>query len=176
MKQIPEYSLVVFPNPEQSSLVKSYKELLRKHIGWFGSANATAHITIINFDDDFSLNLHLEQIRDFCNKTKPQDVILNHFDSFGDRTFFIAPNSESKLYLDQLISDLHKFIGYKTEKTHSHLSIARGLNADTMKKACELFQNTKVYLEFNCNAIHIRKFNHQTKQYSDIIERIDFKG
>ncbi len=57
MKQIPQFSLVIFPNTEQSILVKSYKELLKSHIGWFGSANAAAHITVINFDDELSLNL-----------------------------------------------------------------------------------------------------------------------
>lgn len=175
MKQIPEFSLVIFPTPEQSALVKSYKQLLKNEIGWFGSANAAAHITVINFDTEFELQMHIEQIRGFCKNTKPQNVILDHFDSFGERTFFIAPNENSKQYLDSLIEKLHQYIGFKSNNPHSHLSIARGLDTDKMKKAYELFQNTTIHFEFSCNTIYVRKFNEQTKQYSDIVEKIAFE-
>lgn len=172
MKQIPQFSLVIFPNPEQSDLVKSYKQLLKSHIGWFGSANAAAHITVINFDNEFSLNLYIEQIKEFCKTVAPQKVILNAWDSFGEQTFFIAPDKASKHYLDQLILNLHHHLGFKINNTHAHLSIARGLNAEKMKIAYQLFENTKINLEFICDAIYLRKFNEQTKQYSDIIEKI----
>lgn len=33
MKHIPLFSLVIFPNSEQSNLIKSYKQLLKNHIG-----------------------------------------------------------------------------------------------------------------------------------------------
>ncbi|WP_121313106.1 MULTISPECIES: hypothetical protein [unclassified Flavobacterium] len=115
MKQIPLYSIVLFPTPEQSALIKSYKQLLKNHIGWFGSANAAAHITIINFDNEFSLKLHLEQIKEFCKTVVPQNVILNTWDSFGERTFFIAPNETSQQYLNQLIIDLHQYIVLKSK-------------------------------------------------------------
>jgi hypothetical protein len=174
MKQIPLFSLVIFPTPEQTALVKSYKELLKSHINWFGSFNAAAHITVIQFDDEFSLTLHIDQIRDFCKTAIAKNVTLNNWNSFGDRTFFISPNEESQLYLDQLIIDLHQFIGFKIKNTHAHLSIARGLDAGKMQIAYELFQNIKVNLEFNCNAFYLRKFNEQTKQYSDIVETIPF--
>ena len=174
MKQIPQYSLVIFPTAEQSELVKSYKQLLKKHIGWFGSANAAAHITVINFDDEFSLNLHLEQIREFCKIVISQNIILNSWDSFGDRTFFIAPNENSQEYLDNLIIDLHNYSGFKVKNAHAHLSIARGLDANKMKIAYELFSNTEINLEFSCDAFYLRKFNEQTKQYSDVIEKISF--
>lgn len=174
MKQIPLFSLVIFPSPEQIALVKSYKQLLKDCIGWFGSANATAHITIINFDDEFSLNLHLEQIREFCKTATPQNITLNTWDSFGERTFFIAPNQTSQQYLDNLIINLHHYIGFKVKTAHAHLSIARGLDIGKMKTAYKLFQNTEVNFQFNCDAIYVRKFNDQTKQYSDIIEKISF--
>ncbi|NNT72150.1 hypothetical protein HKT18_07995 [Flavobacterium sp. IMCC34852] len=174
MKQIPQFSLVVFPTAEQSDLVKSYKQFLKNEIGWFGSANAAAHITVINFDDEFSLQLHLEQIRDFCKTVVSQNVTLNAWNSFGERTFFIAPEKKSQQYLDNLINDLHHFIGYKNNTAHAHLSIARGLDAGKMETAYKLFQNTEVNFQFNCDAIYIRKFNDKTKQYSDIIEKIPF--
>ena len=174
MKHIPLYSLVIFPNPEQLALIKSYKQLLQNHIGWFGSANATAHITVINFENELSLQLHLDRIKEFCKTVVSQKVTLNAWDSFGERTFFIAPDQASQHYLDKLIIDLHQYLGFKINNAHAHLSIARGLDAEKTKKAYELFTNTPINLEFNCDSFHLRKFNEQTKQYSDILEKIDF--
>ena len=174
MKQIPLYSLVIFPTAEQSSLVKHYKQLLKNKIGWFGSANAAAHITIINFDDDMMLNLHIEQIWEFCQTMAVQTVILNRWDSFGDQTFFIAPDENSQLYLNTFITNLHQHLGFKVQNAHAHLSIARGLDNYKMKTAYELFRNTEIHLKFLVDSIYIRKFNEQTKQYSDIVEKISF--
>lgn len=174
MKQIPQFSLVIFPTQEQSELVKSYKQLLKNHIGWFGSANAAAHITVINFDDESSLNLYINNIRRFCRDAASQNIILNHCNSFGDRTFFIAPDETSQHYLDQLIINLHQHLGFKAKNAHAHLSIARGLDAAKMKTAYQLFKDTRINFEFCCNALYLRKFNNQTKQYSDIVEKISF--
>jgi hypothetical protein len=175
MRQIPLFSLVIFPAPEQITLVKSYKQLLKDNIGWFGSANATAHITVIQFENEFMLNLHLEQIKAFCKTVKTQNVTLNAWSSFGERTFFIAPDKASQEYLDKLIQDLHQYLGFKINKAHAHLSIARGLDSEKMKIAYELFKNTEVSLEFSCDSFYLRKFNDVTKQYSDIIEKINFE-
>ena len=174
MKQIPLFSLVIFPTPEQMAVVYSHKQSLKSEIGWFGSANAAAHITVINFDDESSLNLHLNRIREFCETAPVQNVVLNHWDSFGDRTFFIAPDTPSQQYLDQLIIDLHHYLGVKVKNAHAHLSIARSLDASKMKTAYELFQDTEINIQFSCNAFHLRKFNDETKQYSDILEKISF--
>ncbi len=173
-RPIPLYSLVIFPNSEQSTLIKSYKQLLKNQIGWFGSANASAHITVINFEDEPSLQLHLEKIREFCKTIVPQKVTLNAWNSFGENTFFISPNQTSQEYLDNLIVDLHQYLGFKVKNAHAHLSIARGLDAKKMKTAYELFRNIQINLQFNCDSFHLRRFNEQTQQYSDIIEKIDF--
>ncbi len=173
-RTIPLYSLVIFPNSEQSTLVKSYKQLLKNNIGWFGSANAAAHITVINFENELSLQLHLNQIREFCKTAIPQKVTLNAWNSFGERTFFIAPDQTSQEYLDNLIIDLHQHLGFKLKNTHAHLSIARGLDAKKIKTAYKLFRNTSINLHFNCDSFHLRRFNTKTQQYSDIVEKIDF--
>lgn len=174
MKQIPLYSLVIFPNSEQSTLIKSYKQLLQNHIKWFGSANAAAHITVINFENELSLQLHLDRIREFCRTAITQKVTLNAWNSFDEHTFFIAPDETSQLYLNNLIVDLHHYLGFKIKNAHAHLSIARGLDAKKMKIAYELFRNTQINLQFNCDSFHLRRFNEQTQQYSDIMEKIDF--
>ena len=174
MEHIPLFSLVIFPNSEQSTLIKSYKQSLKNHIGWFGSANAAAHITIINFENELSLQLHLDNIREFCKTVVPQKVTLNAWDSFGEKTFFISPDQNSQEYLNNLIIELHLYLGFKIKNAHAHLSIARGLDTNKMKKAYELFGNTQINLQFNCDSFYLRRFNYQTKQYSDIIEKIDF--
>jgi len=173
-RDIPLFSLVIFPNPEQSTLIKSYKQLLKNNIGWFGSANAAAHITVINFEDELSLQLYLDRIREFCKTAVPQKVTLNAWDSFGEKTFFITPDETSQEYLDNLIMDLHFYLGFKIQNAHAHLSIARGLDAKKMKTAYELFGNTPINLQFNCDSFYLRRFNEETKQYSDMIEKIDF--
>jgi len=174
MKQIPLFSLVIFPNSEQSTLIKSYKQILKNRIGWFGSANAAAHITVINFENELSLQLHIDRIREYCKTVIPQKVTLNAWDSFGERTFFITPDQNSQEYLNNIIIDLHLYLGFKIKNAHAHLSIARGLNAKNIKIAYELFKNTHINLQFNCDSFHLRRFNDNTQQYSDIIEKIDF--
>jgi hypothetical protein len=173
-RSIPQFSLVIFPNPEQSTLIKSYKQLLKNKIGWFGSANAAAHITVINFENDLSLQLHLDRIREFCKTVIPQKVTLNTWNSFDERTFFIAPDQISQQYLDNLIINLHLYLGFKMKDTQAHLSIARGLNATKMKTAYELFRNTPINIQFICDSFYLRRYNEQTYQYSDIVEKIDF--
>lgn len=63
MKQIPKYSLVLFPTLEQKDLVKSFKKSLKAEIGWFGSSNSEAHITIINLESELVLELYINQIK-----------------------------------------------------------------------------------------------------------------
>ncbi|MFN3754134.1 2'-5' RNA ligase family protein [Flavobacterium sp.] len=175
MKQIPLFSLVIFPSPEQIELVKSYKQLLKSHIGWFGSVNSKAHITVIQFDNEMLLTLYIDQVREFCKTIVPQNVTLNTWNHFvNPHTFFIGPDKPSQLYLDKLIIDLHEHLGFKVSNTNSHMSIARKLDPEKIRIAYELFSNTEINFEFNCDAFYLRKFNDQTKQYSDIIEKISF--
>ncbi len=88
MKQIPLYSLVIFPNSEQSTLIKSYKQLLQNRIGWFGSANAMAHITVINFENELSLQLHLDRIREFCKNSRSTKSDFKRLGFFWRKNLF----------------------------------------------------------------------------------------
>ncbi len=176
MFSIPLFSIVIFPNEDQIHQVKGYKQLLKSKIGWFGSANSAAHITVINFENEFTLALYIEQIRKYCKTITSQKVIFNSWGTFGEKTFFIAPDEQSKIYLNALISQLHLFLGFKISNSNPHLTIARGLDAKKMTTAKTIFSNTEVNFEFNCDAIYIRKFNQQTKQYTDIVEKIHFEG
>ena len=175
MKQIPKYSLVIFPTSEQKDLVKALKKSLKTEIEWFGSANSEAHITIINLESELALELYINQIKEFCKTITPQKVKFNSFTSFGNHTFYISPDEESQLYLNKIIINLHKYIGFDIKNAQAHMTIARGLDEERMKKAKQQFISTIVNFEFICNCIYVRRFNEQTKQYSDIIEKINFK-
>jgi hypothetical protein len=174
MKAIPLYSLVIFPTTEQQNLIKTYKKSLKDIIGWFGSANSDAHITIINLENELTLGLYMNQIKDFCKNIIPQKVRFDSLDSFSHHTFFISPDEKSQLYLNNIIIDIHKSIGFDIKNAHAHMTIARGLDAERMKKAFEQFRVTEINFEFICDSIYFRKFNQKTKQYSDIIETINF--
>ena len=174
MKQIPLYSLVIFPTIEQQILIQSFKKSLKEKIGWFGSSNSDAHITIINLENELTLGLYLNQIKVFFTTINPQKVRFNSFNSFGYSTFFISPDEKSQHYLNNIIIDIHKTIGFDIKIAYAHMTIARGLNEERMNKTKEVFSTTEINFEFICDCIHIRKFNEQTKQYSDIVDIIHF--
>lgn len=175
MKQIPKYSLVVFPTSEQKDLVKSLKKSLKEKIGWFRSANSEAHITIINLESELTLELYINQIKEFCKTISSQKVKFDNLNSFGNHTFYISPEYESKLYLNKIIIDLHQFIEFEVKNANAHITIVRGLDEERMKKAQNQFINTKINLEFNCDCLYVRRFNENTQQYSEIIEKIEFR-
>jgi hypothetical protein len=175
MNAIPLYSLVIFPSPPHSEAVKEYKRLLRQKIGWFGSFNAAAHITVMNFSDEAAVSEKIPAIISFCDTATPEEVVFDSFGSFGDKTFFIAANQASQQYLDKLIGDFHIALGANPKNIHAHMSIARQLNAEKMRQAQKLFEDTIADFRFVCDAFYLRKFNEATKQYSDIVEKFPFK-
>ena len=69
---------------------------------------------------------------------------------------------------------MHKSIGFDIKNTHAHMTIARGLDPEKMKKAQDRFNTTEINFELICDSIYVRKFNEKTKQYSDIVETIYF--
>lgn len=69
---------------------------------------------------------------------------------------------------------MHKSIGFDIKNSHAHITIARRLDSEKMKKAQEQFDSTEINFEFICDSLNIRKFNQKKKQYSDIIETINF--
>jgi hypothetical protein len=170
----PEYSLVIFPNPEQIALVKEFKQKLRAQIGWFGSFNANAHITVRNFEDDEQLAKYLKKIKAFAQTQSLQVVNFRGYDHFGDKTFFIAPDAGSQEYLDNLIKDFHQYLELEPGDIHAHISIARGLDESKMEQAKSIFQHIPVKFSFLCDALYLRKFSQETKQYSEIAAKFPF--
>jgi 2'-5' RNA ligase len=102
-RHYPEYSLVIRPPEPIVKEAAEMKMLLKQHIG-FGSANSQAHITVAGFDANPAELLYWnDKIEGFCNHALPRLDILDSFGSFKPRTFFIAPEKNSKKYLNQII-------------------------------------------------------------------------
>lgn len=176
MIHIPEYSLVIRPPQDIIDHVAEFKKRLKDEISGFGSVNALAHITVFNFDADATeLEIWKKKIGQFCETVIPNDVTFDRFDSFPPRTFFISPDVESLRYINDVISGFQRFIGLKP-KAHAHMSIARGLDIGKLERAWALFENEKLHFEFVCDGFVLRKFNPQDKQYSDVVEKFNFKG
>ena len=69
---------MIFPTIEQQFLIKLIKKILKDNIHWFGSVNSDAHTTIISLENELTLGLYINQIKDFCKTIIPQklDLIL----------------------------------------------------------------------------------------------------
>lgn len=75
-------------------------------MGWFIGANSDAHITLINFKNEFLFELYINQIRIFSILLFQKKLFFKTLDSFGNTTFYLAPDRDSKLYIDKIIIDL----------------------------------------------------------------------
>ncbi|SCY90672.1 2'-5' RNA ligase family protein [Flavobacterium caeni] len=176
MVHIPEYSLVIRPPQPIIETVAELKKRLRAEIGWFGSANSQAHVTVFNFDaTPDELPVWKDNISQFCETIIPQEVVFDHFDAFPPRTFFIAPDGKSMRYLNEVIVRFSRFIKVKPQ-AHAHLSVARSLKEGQLEQAKNLFTDEPLYFEFLCDALTLRQFDHESKQYANIIGRFAFTG
>ena len=169
-----KYSVVFHPSETVIEAVKELKEQLSTKIGWFPSKNSLAHITICEFDYELATYENIKsRITTFCSYQNPFDVTFNAFENFTNGAFFIAPDTESKNKMAEIMKDIPKQIQFPVSHKSSepHISIGRQLSAEQLKEAYNLFQ--KINLNFTCEGITIRIFNPDRKQY-DVLETIPF--
>ncbi|KGO87906.1 hypothetical protein Q764_12210 [Flavobacterium suncheonense GH29-5 = DSM 17707] len=156
--------------------VKNMKEDLNKEVGWFNSKNSLAHITINEFKtSELQLENIKKQLTYICNGFEPIKVHLNHFGSYDNGAFYIAPDACSKMGLKAIMKHLNNSLCIADKKTSSdpHMSVARRLSPEALGKAKELFD--EVDLNFTCDHVVIRQFNPNIKQF-EIIDRIPFNN
>lgn len=128
----------------------------------------------MNFHDDATLLAVIEKINHFTAQQIPQHVLFNHYDKSRERTFFIAPDKTSRVYLDNLIRDFHRHLDVKPGSIHVHITIAREPDGHKTKRAAATFEAIPVEFSFLCDAFYLRNFNNQTRQYSDIVRKFPF--
>lgn len=170
------YSLVFQPTPEIVAEVKVLKGRLAAEIGWYNSKNSLAHITIGEFlASEEQLAIITKQLIRIADSVTAVPVILDQYGSYPNGAFFIAPNLVSKEAMVPIMKRFHKETRFSiTHKSvDPHVSIARKLTADKLKIANELF--TSVGMHFLCEAVVLRKFNIDAKQF-DVIASFPFNG
>lgn len=172
---IAKYSLVAFPEQSQCETIAYWKKIFGNKIGRYRSNNSKAHITIAEFKDDEAMNFYINRLRSFCKLAVPNSVVFNQF-IFGRETFFIAPNDSSKIYVNQMIRALHKHIDKKHVGLSAHISIGRELSPGQIECAREIFTDTIVNVQFMLDTLSLRRFNDQTRQYSDVVEEFKLTG
>ena len=171
-----KYSIVFHPSETVIKAVNELKEQLSSKIGWFPSKNSIAHITICEFDYELATYENIKsRITTFCRYQNPFDVTFNAFENFKNGAFFIAPDTESKTKMAEIMKEIPKQIQLPVNHKSSepHISIGRQLSAEQLKEAYNMFQ--EINLNFTCEGITIRVFNPERKQY-DVLETIPFKG
>ena len=161
-----KYSIAIVPTSEIVLLIKSYKDFLASHIGSFKSRNAMAHITIKEiFSNDKELELTLKQINRCCESLFPINVRCTHFGSYpSNKTIFIEPDLDSKKSLIEIMKKIQKHTTIKSNHISSdpHISIGRGIVK--FEEALAIL-NFPLDINFIVDAIVIRKFNPEIKQY-----------
>ena len=169
-----KYSIVFHPSETVIKAVNELKEQLSSKIGWFPSKNSIAHITICEFDYELATYENIKsRITTFCRYQNPFEVRFNAFGNYTNGAFFIAPNSESKNKMAEIMKEIPKQIKFPVshKSTEPHISIGRQLTESQLKIAYSLFDS--VDLNFICEGITIRIFNPDRKQY-DVLETIPF--
>jgi len=169
-----KYSVVFHPSETVIEAVKELKEQLSAKIGWFPSKNSLAHVTICEFEyEDETYENIKSRIANYCRYQNPFGVTFNAFGNYTNGAFFIAPNTESKIKMTEILKEIPKQIQFPVNHKSSepHISIGRKLTEDQIKIAYRLFD--AVNLNFICNGITIRIFNSERKQY-DVLETIPF--
>jgi hypothetical protein len=166
-----QYSVAIYPSEAVVALVKSMKEQLAKEIGWFHSRNSVGHITICEFKaTDKQIEIIKNQLSRLCDTLEPAEVSLNEFASYPNGAFFMSPNEDSKNRLKLLMKQVHESLrNLNMQKSNDpHLSIARRLTPENLKKANRLF--TTIDIHFLCDSIVLRKFDENIKQFFVIHE------
>lgn len=170
------YSVVLYPSVDVIQVIKNMKELLASKIGWFNSKNSVAHITICEFKTS---EKELEKIKTkllrSADSFTPFNVHLDHFDTYTNGAFYIAPNQESDDLLEPIMKKTQQALRmYNLVKSNTpHLSIGRRLTPESINIAHHLF--TSVALDFLCDSLVLREFDPVKKQFF-VIDRFSFNS
>ena len=160
------YSIAIYPPEDVIDSIKTMKELLASKIGWFNSKNSVAHITICEFKiTEKELARIKTKLLKICDSFIPFHVYLDHFGTYENGAFFIAPNEESKVNLKPIMKKAQDALILSNLKKSNdpHISIGRRLTPESINIATSLF--TSIDIDFLCNTIVLREFDPVKKQF-----------
>lgn len=173
-----KYSIALIPPKWIIDLLDSMKDELFYKTKWFPSRDSKAHITIAEFwATEKQLEKVLSKIQQIADSITPVEVTFNHFDSFPNGAFYVAPDSNSKNELAVVLKRFHKAIKIISpanrilKSSNPHMTIGRQLDELQLKTSQETFK--EINIAYHCNSVSIRL--HNGKQY-DILESYPFNG
>lgn len=175
-----KYSIALIPPPHIIQLFDDMKNQLFEKIEWFKSRNSKAHITIIEFyATEEQLQNIISKILKISDSIISVDVTFDHFDSFPNGAFYVAPDAASKDKLAVIMKRFHEAVKIISptnriaKSDNPHLTIGRQLDELELKTAKELFQ--EINFSYHCKSVSIRVFNENRRQY-DLFETYTFNG
>lgn len=170
-----KYSVVFHPSEDGIEIIKKLKLELFNRIGWYGSCNSVAHITIGGFKaNENQLAKYIQKLFKIADTLTPVQIYLDHFDAYEEsRAFFISPSENSKADLKPMMKKIQEalLISSKDRSDDPHISIGRNLTPENIQIARDLF--TTINMEFLCDAIILREFDPIKRQYF-ILETFPF--
>lgn len=146
-----KYSIAIYPSQDVINLVKTMKGFLKSKIQWYNSCNSTAHITICEFELDYSeLEILKKKLSKICDTFTPFQVYLDHFGAYElAGAFFIGVNENQIIKKPQIkrarkpLIDSNKKAGkpktQKVEKPIENLVVKSKLK-EVMKKTQEALE------------------------------------
>lgn len=171
-----KYSVAIYPSQEVIDAVKTMKDYLKSKIDWYNSCNSVAHITICEFSiDESQIEKYKQKLFKICDTFTPFQVNLDHFGSYVNGAFFIAPNEHSANHLKPIMKKTQEALKpLKLKKSDDpHMSIGRKLIPENLKIASQLF--TTIDIDFLCNEIVLRELDPIKKQFF-VIDTFSFNG
>lgn len=171
-----KYSVVIHPSEAIINAIKAMKEELAINIGWYNSKNSVAHITICEFTiEESQLDKFKEKLLKIADTFTSFSVQLDHFGSYNNGAFFIAPSEASKAELKPIMKktqDALKVLSLD-KSSEPHISIGRRLTPENIAIANELFKT--IDMEFLCDSIILRELDPIKKQFF-VIDSFPFNG
>ncbi|WP_264538039.1 2'-5' RNA ligase family protein [Flavobacterium sp. N1736] len=161
-----KYSVAIYPSQDVIDAVKTMKDYLKSKIEWYNSCNSVAHITICEFTiDDSQIDKYKQKLFKICDTFIPFQVSLDHFGSYVNGAFFIAPNEDSGNRLKSIMKKTQETLKpLKLKKSDDpHMSIGRKLIPENLKIASQLF--TTIEIDFSCCEIVLRELDPVKKQF-----------
>lgn len=171
-----KYSVAIYPSQEVIDAVKTMKDYLKSKIDWYNSCNSVAHITICEFSiDETQIEKYKQKLFKICDTFTPCQAKLDHFGSYVNGAFFIAPNEYSANHLKPIMKKTQEALKpLKLKKSDDpHMSIGRKLIPENLKIASQLF--TTINIDFLCCEIVLREFDPIKKQFF-VIDTFSFNG
>lgn len=169
-----QYSITLTTPLEIVDRVRQIKLLLKRGIGWYPSVNSMAHITAATFTaTSWELAAVSQFIRAFCAKRVAPTVLFDHFNTYSNGAFFLAPDERSHGILTPILKDFNQKMPIDAiASLDPHMTIGRQLDTHALIYTRTLLKAVPA-LTFRIDGLTLRRLNEARGQY-DIIAQFPF--